>query len=218
MFKRKEVIEILKKAQHIDSKYERFGAATHQYKLNQPIKKSFVHEVEERYGFLLPDDYVRFITEVGDGGAGPDYGIKPFSHFYLKAQSPGREKFREAYRQSLALPFTPRQMLVNEVEKYAIARREIYEQNPEQYFIYEKEDENALCDTDGFLVLGTHGCQWDFGLIITGEKKGQVFDTDNEGAYGFVSNSFFEFYQNWLEQISDLERFEKEMKKRRVRV
>lgn len=38
MFKRKEVIEILKKAQHIDSKYERFGAATHQYKLNQPIK------------------------------------------------------------------------------------------------------------------------------------------------------------------------------------
>ena len=59
----------------------------------------------------------------------------------------------------------------DEVEDYAIATREAYEQNPEEYFVYEKADDNDLCDTDGFLELGTHGCRWDFGLIISGKKR-----------------------------------------------
>ncbi len=72
-----------------------------------------------------------------------------------------------------------------------------------------------MCDSKGFFVLGTHGCQWDFGLIITGEKRGCVFDTDNEGAYGFVTESFYDFYQNWLDRISDTEGLQRELDKRR---
>ncbi len=91
--------------------------------------------------------------------------------------------FEEAYQCSLKNPFIPRRMMSEEVEDYAFAK-EAYEQNPDQYFIYEKE-EYDLCNTDGFLVLGTHGSQWDFGLIVSGERKGQVFDTDNEGGLCF---------------------------------
>ena len=47
-----------------------FGASKHQYKLNPPVDTAFVHKVEEKYHFRLPEDYFKFITEVGDGGAG----------------------------------------------------------------------------------------------------------------------------------------------------
>ena len=215
MFIQEEVIEILNQAQQIDSKYEMFGASTHKYSLNPPIRESFVRGVEERYGFKLPEDYFRFITEIGDGGAGPDYGIRPFVTIMEKGKSPTLEKWKESYRFDLAKSFAPRKMRADEVDDYAIATREAYDQNPDDYFIF--IDENDYIYEDGFFVLGTHGCQWDFGIIISGEKRGQIFDTDNEGAYGFVSHSFEEFYQNWLNQISDTERFQQELENRRRR-
>lgn len=217
MFKREEVIKILRQAQCIDAKFEIFGASTHRYRLNPPIRASFVRRAEEKYGFVLPEDYFRFITEVGDGGAGPDYGIKPFVNMLMEGKSPRSEKFREAYLYSLAKLFVPRQMMPDEVEDYAIATIEAYERNPDRYFVYEKTDENDLCGTDGFYILGTHGCQWDFGLVLSGEKRGQVFDTDNEGAYGFISGSFDEFYQNWLDYISDTKKICEELERWRKR-
>lgn len=218
MFKGEEVEKILRHAENIDPKYEMFGASAHQYKLNPPLSKTFVHEVEEEYHFLLPEDYVQFITEVGDGGAGPDYGICSFKNFLAKGSSPGAEKFREAYRCSLAEAFKLRPMEADEVEEYAFAR-EAYERNPEKYFVNDKAvDEYTLCNTDGYYVLGTHGCQWNFGLITAGERRGQVFDTDNEGGFVFVAYSFSEFYQNWLDYISDMERFQNDLEKwRKIR-
>lgn len=226
MFKREEVLKILHQAHQIDKNCEMFGSSRHRYVLNPPIRKSFVQGVEQKYGFKLPEDYFQFITEVGDGGAGLDYGIYPFTEFLMKGESPGIEKFREAYRRSLSNPFTPRQMKLEEVEEYAIVTKEFYQKNPDKYFIYEKfDDEDScdengffipdkdLCDTDGFFVLGTHGCQWDFGIVITGEMRGQIFDTDNEGGYGFVAHNFSEFYQEWLNWLSDKEQFQKDLEK-----
>ena len=72
MFQREEILKILSQAQKVDKKFELFGSSTHKYKLNPPIQASFVRSIEEKYGFTLPEDYFRFITEVADGGAGPD--------------------------------------------------------------------------------------------------------------------------------------------------
>lgn len=215
MLKREAILKILNHARHIDPNYEIFGASEHQYKLNPPIRKSFVREVEKRYGFQLPEDYFKFITEIGDGGAGPDYGIRPFTSFLIRGGSPTVEKFNEAYRYSLANLFVPLQMQAYEVEHYAITTKEAYERNPERYFIYENDDD--WCDTDGFFVLGTHGCQWDFGIITAGEMYGQIFDTDNEYAYAFVSHSFDEFYQDFLDWISDDKKIQKELERWRNR-
>lgn len=215
MWKREEVIKILNQARGIDSGYELFGASAHRYGLNPPIRASFVRQVEERYQFALPEDYFRFITEVGDGGAGPDYGLKPFVDFLKKGENPRAQRFWEEYRRSLANAFLPRPMRPDEVEDYAIAVREVYEKNRDRYYVCEPNDDNRLCDTNGFYVLGTHGCQWDFGLIITGEKRGQVFDTDNEGAFGFAAGSFEEFYQRWLDRIADTERLKGELEEQR---
>ena len=78
MFSRDRIEKLLEKAREIDSGFELFGAKAHQYRLGPPVPEEFVRDVEEKCGFTLPEDYRRFITRVGDGGAGPDYGIAPF--------------------------------------------------------------------------------------------------------------------------------------------
>lgn len=64
--------------------------------------------------------------------------------------------FQEAYKRSLETPFVPRPMMLEEVESCSFAK-DAYVQNPDKFFIYEKE-EDAVCGTGGFFVLGTHGC------------------------------------------------------------
>jgi len=213
VFRREEVERILEQAKSMDPKYEMFGVSRHQYRLNAPVDRAFVREMEEKYHFMLPEDYVQFITEVGDGGAGPDYGILPFGNFLAKGESPGEERFREAYRYSLGNAFQLRPMQPDDLE-YCTFSRDAYERNPEKYFVETAETyEYALCDTDGYFKLGTHGCQWDFGLVTAGERHGQVFDTDNEGNYRLAAFNFSEFYQNWLDYISDTEQFRKKLEK-----
>lgn len=229
MFKRDDVEAILKRAEQVDlnvgkkygsigeklfgTKYTLFGAEKHKYKLNPPIDRSLVQSAEERYGFTLPRDYFEFITEAGDGGAGPDYGIYPFAEFI--SESNDMNGNAEPYRKSLAVPFAPRRMLPDEVEEFAITPREGYDKEPHKFFVYEKDNDDYDWDTDGFLIIGTHGCQWDFALVTAGERRGQIFDTDNEGACAFVAGSFEEFYRSWLDRLSDTERFRQELIERR---
>lgn len=162
--------------------------------------------VEETYHFTFPEDYFRFITQAANGGAGPDYGIMPFEDSLM---SGAYGDFQEAYKRSLETPFVPQPMMLEEVESCSFAK-DAYVQNPDKFFIYEKE-EDAVCGTDGFFVPGTHGCQWDFVLVVSGERKGQIFTADNEGAYLFKAYSFHEFYQEWLDWLSDTENVQKEL-------
>ena len=217
--KREEIKKILRNAARIDSKNSLFGAESHRYVLNTPIDVTVIRTAEEKYGFTLPDDYFRFITEIGDGGAGLDYGIRPFTNFFEIGKEDYAKEYYEAYRCGVAKPFAPRPMMDGEVTNYAFTKK-AYENNPDKFFVFEKycekDDENIACN-DGFFVLGTHGCQWDFGIITAGDRRGQIFDTDNEGAYFFLASSFNEFYQRWLDKISDEDVFKKEIKTLRKR-
>lgn len=55
-----------------------FGAASHGYKLNAPLPSAVIETFEKRHGASLPEDYHLFLTEIGNGGAGPYYGLLPF--------------------------------------------------------------------------------------------------------------------------------------------
>lgn len=217
MFKREEIEKILQKAARIDSKCSLFGAEKHRYKLNAPIDAPFVRNLEEKYNFTLPDDYFRFITEVGDGGAGPDYGIYPFTRFSEQGSDEYAKEYLNDYRFGVAKPFMPRRVTAAEVEDCGLSKA-AYDREPEKFFVFEEYceeyGENICCD-DGFFVIGTRGCQYDFGIITAGEYHGQVFETNNEGTYIFSANSFTEFYRQWLDRISDRAAFKKEIDARR---
>lgn len=217
MFKREQIKKILQKATLLDSKYELFGSQKHRYVLNPPIDASYVRTVEVKYGFTLPEDYFQFITEIGDGGAGSDYGIYPFTNFMRMGSNKDAEIYLEKYKYGVGKIFTPRPMASKEVRNYGFSK-EAFERNPQQFFVFEKycvEDDENIASMDGYFVIGTHGCQWDFGVITAGDRRGQVFDTDNEGGYCFLTNNFQEFYQQWLEEMSNEEAFIKELEARR---
>src|SRR5262249_9650414 len=54
-----------------------FGANGHHFLLNPPRPENEVSAFEQRHCIRVPSDYRHFITQVGDGGAGPFYGVFP---------------------------------------------------------------------------------------------------------------------------------------------
>ncbi len=204
MFRREEVERILEQAQRMDPQLKMFGASSHQYRLGSPVDLKFVLSIEEEYHFRLPEDYVQFITEVGDGGAGPGYGLYPFGYYRTEVKSAKEAKARETYLHGLGrelqlLPIEPEW-----VEDFCISKEE-YKKNSEIYFRGNRGSfdwhNGILYGPYGFFHLGTYGCGRDFGLITAGERYGQVFIYGTEGAFELETSSFQAFYQNWLDFI-----------------
>lgn len=211
MFHKEEVERILIQAQRMDPQMEMSGVSEHQYRLKPPVDLAFVRATEEEYHFQFPEDYVQFITEIGDGGAGPGYGLYSFGFYRTKAKSARDAKMRNTYLNGLSKELRLLPMNLAELEEFCISEKE-YQQNPEKYFINSPESFNWDNDTPyGFFHLGTYGCARDYGLVTTGERRGQIFIYDIEGGYELEAESFEKFYQNWLDFILDTERFQKEL-------
>src|SRR5689334_6756270 len=73
----KKKITQLKK---LDTGLAIFSAERHQYRLNPVLPIDTVRQFEKKNGILLPEGYTQFITEIGNGGAGPFYGIEPLEN------------------------------------------------------------------------------------------------------------------------------------------
>lgn len=219
-------LKILEQARRIDTDCEMFGAKAHRYRLNPPVAESFVREAEEKCGFTLPADYRRFVTRIGDGGAGPDYGIHPFREFWKQGyflEDSFAEGHRESWRRSLARPFAPRPMTPEDQADSATGNPEHYGEHPERYFVIdppedEAEENGGWWLTAGFLELGTRGCQWDYGTALNGEMRGRIFTTDNTGGYLLEAYSFEEFYESWLARLSDTGGFREALRQWRERL
>lgn len=75
MWTAQEIHALLAEVARADPGRSVFGAKRHHYRLNPPCPEATVAEFERTNGITLPEDYRRFVTEVGDGGAGPYYGL-----------------------------------------------------------------------------------------------------------------------------------------------
>ncbi|MDE7300391.1 MAG: SMI1/KNR4 family protein [Lachnospiraceae bacterium] len=73
----------LKRAGEKDPDFSRFGADSHKYQLKPPISEETIAAFETRFGISLPEGYRNFLLWMGDGGAGPFYGLDQ-----LKAMEP----------------------------------------------------------------------------------------------------------------------------------
>ena len=206
------VIERLRNLDRKDKKRQVFGAMGHNYVLNPPLDVSVIEAFELEHGVSLPEDYRQFITEIGNGGAGPAYGVFPFGKHddchdlrpweggYLVGDVGKPFRFNKAW---------------NVDKKFWDA-----EPNPPEGTSQDEEDllwqewdkilEAKYWNTsimDGAIPICHLGCalrQW---LVINGDQRGFVWDdmrADNRGIAPVKKKgkrlTFSAWYLDWLRE------------------
>lgn len=181
-----------------------FGEEAHRYELNPTLSEEELSEFETDRGIRLPDDYRQFLVRVGNGGAGPFYGL-----FRLGEMDDG---FGHgpwgAFVGRLSSPFPhsgPWNDLAGKPDDQAAMNSEEYDALIEaferRYF--------DTCQVEGAIPICHVGCalrQW---LIITGPEAGNVWCDDRADykglhplkSHGRDRTTFFEWYRDWLDEV-----------------
>lgn len=192
-----ERIKILAELAHqADPENLVFGSEKHKYQFNQTLNMEVIRNFEKRTGIILPDDYKEFLTKVGNGGAGIDYGLYSIEqieqNFSTEVASDGMTLFD--YN--------------DPVEKYLQISSKM-EELEEQYNVNADEQYKKL-NADlirGMLIIGTAGCTYDYFIMCKGVKKGYVGMLDwnmiaeKEGAPIIFDKTFSEWLEDYFRRI-----------------
>ncbi|MCB5166492.1 SMI1/KNR4 family protein [Streptomyces bambusae] len=162
-----------------DPELRRFGAATHRYELAPPLPEAEIRAFEEAHGVVLPADYRSFVTEIGDGPAGPAYGLMP-----LTRPRPGAEEGDWAADGEWAEDRLPGRLAT-------------------PFPLTEPRPGPIGAPTDGLtpgtLMLSEEGCGMYVRLVVTGPYAGQVWRLDPDwGGFVPASPDFRTWYAAWL--------------------
>jgi hypothetical protein len=148
-----------------DSGHKRFGARRHCYTFGPVLAEEEVRAYEERHGFRFPPAYRDFLLTVGDGGAGPYYGL--FRHDGSEANCTPRRDPAQIEPGSLAKPFPhTRSFQLPEV----IASCPVHPRT--------LDDEDDPCWWNGSIMISEIGCGAFCRLIVRGPASGQVWIED----------------------------------------
>jgi hypothetical protein len=158
----------------------RARVAAKSIRLNPPATAQDVAAFEGRHGIVLPVGYRMFITELGNGGAGPiGYGVLPLG----KVPSDMRERERDAWTELRAVrrafPFT-------------------------KAWVWENGEKSSEGDEEqipwGSICLGTDGCGMYWHLIVTGPDRGVPWMLAFEGIQPVCpKRTFLQWYEDWLD-------------------
>ncbi|MEM8672001.1 MAG: SMI1/KNR4 family protein [Planctomycetota bacterium] len=183
-----------------------FGAESHEFILNSPLSPSEVARFEFEHKIKLPEGYRRFLTEVGNGGAGPFYGVfklgemdDSFTH--------RRWKQNDGFIGELSEPF-PHTERWNDLPPCPVdgQNEDATEAFDDTYWSSE--------NVHGAIPICHQGCAYRNWLIVTGPEAGNVWEdlrVDHEGLKPVeLSNGrragFLEWYDAWLcEALAKLE-------------
>jgi hypothetical protein len=155
-----------------------FGVEEHEFTLGAPLSESAVAEFEERHEIVLPPEYRLFVTELGDGGAGPGY------HLSRLGESCGTGcRSGHLTRPS---PYLPGPRYLDDWEQR-------YEDppGPDRMFL------------PGTLNIAGHGCTLVTRLVVTGPARGRLLNLDIDGPVGpyvVEDTDFLTWYERWLDE------------------
>jgi hypothetical protein len=180
-----------------------FGANGHGYQFNARLDKTEVAACEQQWGMKLPADYVEFLTQVGNGGAGPFYGVFRLGEW---DGSNWGEPWNININGDPSKAF-PHRAAWNEVRDRASAPADGESREYDEWL--EREDQRywAPEHTNGSIPICTLGCALRFVLIVAGPEAGHVWRddrADENGLYplgtGTDRVSFSDWYLSWLNE------------------
>ncbi|RCG29082.1 SMI1/KNR4 family protein [Sphaerisporangium album] len=154
-----------------------FGAQRHHHRLGPRLSTRQVTAFETKVGVELPESFRTFLTEVGNGGAGPSYGLYDIE-----------EAFRLDAMETHAGP----PHLYASPFPHTASWNPPLEAQPADY-----EESRWIT---GSLVLAEFGCGAFHRLVVSGEIAGEVWFDDRCADDGIVRElDFYEWYMTWLD-------------------
>ncbi|MEH2136940.1 SMI1/KNR4 family protein [Nostoc sp.] len=210
-----KVLQLKKKLTQLailDATFEVFGSESHQYQLKPCLSNKEIQVFESRYNITLPSEYKNFLLEIGNGGAGPGYGLSGLS--VIECEGIIIEKIYQEKHEILSKPFP----LIKEWNNLdlIVKNNTDFVINNDAYF-----DDKFI---QGTLTMTNYGCGIYGMLVVTGEQSGQIWiddRTNDNGIYPASLNfchafhdtdpddlhpnndeeqplSFYDWYEDWL--------------------
>lgn len=208
---RADVFAKLEELSRLDPEREYFGSKGHDYRLNPVLTEQAVADLEARHRFSLPPEYRAFVTTIGNGGAGPYYGVFP-----LGLQSSPRELGPwDEQLGDLSKPF-PHTSAWNLPPEFWAEQPDPPDGTPaeEEDRLNEEWDAKlakSYWRTDvvnGAIPVTDMGCALGNILIVAGQEAGTIWEDLRADYRGIVPVtdeagrhlSFGEWYKKWLSE------------------
>lgn len=196
------IAELLERLRAADRGFRVFGSGSHGYRVGRPLAETEVSAFEETHGVRLPEDYRLFLTAIGDGGAGPSYGLET-----LEAAARLRDLARPfPHTEAVSPPIADR----NTIE-YDWDDDSFFDDDEDERRKEEEDDEEA----PGVLELCHHGCGIFSYLVVTGPTRGTMWDGEG-GRFHPTGLSFAAWYRAWAERVLGVLAYEPLVERLRV--
>jgi hypothetical protein len=178
-----ELAEMVRELRALDVNRRVFGSALHDHAPARPLPEAEIAAFEAAHGIRIPDDYRLYLRMVGEGGAGPYYGMTPLATAAQLGTPGGMFPFVAPAERGPAA----------EADGWA------WDRNGQPYVTRE-----ALVDRwmdrgePGVLQLCDQGCAIYSYLVVTGPHAGGVWD-GSEVMYP-LDETFVQWFRFWAER------------------
>ena len=178
----------LEKAMRKDTAFSVFGASSHKYRIYEKLTAKELADWQAKNQVTLPEPYTQFLTRVGNGGAGPYYGI---------------------YSIEKAASYTGSALTTKCVLHPGMTKEEwnhltdpLINDEDISDLEYDAVRDRVL---GGMLCIGTQGCEYDMYLVLEGDFKGKIVYTSDfyqDHPFFFVyEDTFLDWYERWLDEM-----------------
>lgn len=151
----------------IDPKCHISGSIYHRWRFGETVNMQEIREFERDMNVKLPEMFVRYLTELGNGGAGPDYGI------YSLDEMRKRNLF---IAERADLPVMLDHSLSDKqwtdfAYKYKILEDKIFGMEEEDDRVEKEYDDMIPQMISGGIIIGTLGCSMYSLLMCRGATR-----------------------------------------------
>jgi hypothetical protein len=192
--KLQQKVDLLRNADH---EFRLFGAAAHRYEFNPCLDEDTLQAFEADHHIALPSDYRQFLLHMGNGGAGPHYGIAMLQQAVILSAS-----------DFLMQPF-PYTHFWNGMDPPDWFARDLSPDEIEQVgWTLDETAYFADYHRHGTLQLVHEGCGYYSLLVISGPERGHMWH-DARASDGGIQPlpdyksdkriTFWQWYEYWLD-------------------
>lgn len=187
--------ELIEEAGRVDAGRKIFGAEKHQYRINPVVNMAEIRRAEEERHVKFPEEYVFYLTRVGNGGAGPYYGLYPFEKVLAGDRNPYLGQILEQ---------TVTTQLTKEQWREHMHKLDELGESFETDADYEEYQSKLFSN---MTPIGTQGCTYDNMLMLSGGDADRImyidWNMEEDGPPFDTGMTFLEWMEGYFQDIID---------------